>query len=631
MPEIVNLQIPNKDRKRRGFILLTHTLMIGITVGFIGLAVDAGTMYVIKGRLSSAVDAAALAAGRSLNLGNTLSAAQTAAVSTATTFFNTNFPAGYLGSGTPTLTIPNPVDQADSNGNPTGIINITVSASVPAPTYFIRVLNAIPGLSAANSVVVSATGTAQRRGTVMMLVLDISSSMNQTDVNGNTACLDMSNAARSFIKNFSPYDTVGAISFNYTATLIYPPTKTFLDGTLDTALATIGTNCNDNTNTVSGLELAYREIQAVNLQLAYNSIVLFTDGSPNGISATFKVFGSGGVTSDNRWGYTSTATGAPGAPVQTGATVYGRPTSCLNGGSDGKTDPTGAYENGMCMGMPVLGCTIQTITGTLTQTGNQDPYGGPTQGVFTPISTTNYPSGDSAPVFDATGPCSSANMNNGTAMRQVIAYIPDTDRYGNSTHGVVATNLTTPSPSICSTGLCNGMVSKDYWLYQVNSEYNSTYVPSAKNTGGLWSGFAIGSGSNFFPAGSAYPGYFRPDQPNSIVAASMNATMAEAYRIRSDAATSPTTYFHPVINTIYLTGNGSDAIDREFLPVVANYQWIPNLPYDPNYNPTNNPNLYANPAFQTGQEQGKYLVTADPTMLTSLFDQLASEVLRLSQ
>jgi Flp pilus assembly protein TadG len=620
-PETVSQKPVINDPKRRGFILITHTLMIGITIGFVGLAVDAGTMYVIKGRLSSAVDAAALAAGRSLNLGNTLSAAQAAAQTTATQFFNANFPAGYLGAGTPTLTIPLPVDETDANGNPSGIIDIAVSASVPAPTYFIRVLNAIPLMSAPNSVIVAATGTATRRGTVMMLVLDISSSMNQTDVNGSTACLDMTNAARTFIKHFSPYDTVGAITFDWTATLIYKPVNTFLDGTLDAALA--GITCGNNTNTVSGLELAYRQIQAVNLQLAYNSIVLFTDGSPNGISAQFKVFGSGGKTSDNRWGAAATT---PNPPTQTGAMIYGRPTSCANGGTDGKTDSTGALENGICVGMPVLGCTITTITGTITQGGNQDPFGGTTSGVFTPISTTNYPGGDAAPVYDASGPCS----NGASPMRQLIAYIPDTDLYGNSTHGVVATNFTTPSPSICSTGLCNGMVSKDYWLYQVNSENNTTYVPAAKNTGGLWSGFSIGSGSNFFQATNAYPGYFRPDQPNSIVAASMNATMAEAYRIRSDAATGPSKLFHTVINTIYLTGNGSDSVDHEFLPIVANYQWIPALPYDANYNPNNNPNLYANPAFQTSQEQGKYLVTADPTQLQNLFDQLASEVLRLS-
>ena len=37
---------PGKDRKRKGFILLTHAIMIFFTLGMAGLAVDAGTMYV---------------------------------------------------------------------------------------------------------------------------------------------------------------------------------------------------------------------------------------------------------------------------------------------------------------------------------------------------------------------------------------------------------------------------------------------------------------------------------------------------------------------------------------------------------------------------------------------------------
>jgi hypothetical protein len=110
----------------------------------------------------------------------------------------------------------------------------------------------------------------------------------------------------------------------------------------------------------------------------------------------------------------------------------------------------------------------------------------------------------------------------------------------------------------------------------------------------------------------------------------MNGTMAEAYRIRSDAATAPGTLFHTVINTIYLTGNGTDSVDREFLPIVANDPFIPALPYDPTYNAANNPNLYANPAYQKDQETGQYLVTADKNQLAALFQKLASEVLRLS-
>ncbi|MGD0437785.1 MAG: pilus assembly protein TadG-related protein [Bryobacteraceae bacterium] len=101
------LQIINgtkKDRKRSGFIMMTYCIMLVFTLAMVGLAVDAGTLYVIKGRLSSAVDAAALAAGRSVNLGSTPSLAQTAATSTATQYFNANFPSGFLGTGTPTVT-----------------------------------------------------------------------------------------------------------------------------------------------------------------------------------------------------------------------------------------------------------------------------------------------------------------------------------------------------------------------------------------------------------------------------------------------------------------------------------------------------------------------------------------------
>ena len=78
MSQIIISLRTGKDRKRRGFILLTHAVMLLFTIAMVGLAVDAGTMYVIKGRLSSAVDAAALAAGRSVNLADTVAAAATA-------------------------------------------------------------------------------------------------------------------------------------------------------------------------------------------------------------------------------------------------------------------------------------------------------------------------------------------------------------------------------------------------------------------------------------------------------------------------------------------------------------------------------------------------------------------------
>ena len=209
-----------------------------------------------------------------------------------------------------------------------------------------------------------------------------------------------------------------------------------------------------------------------------------------------------------------------------------------------------------------------------------------------------------APSFPAT--CSNAGSLPSTNIRQYIAYIPNTDIYGNSLHSI-----------------------RDNWIFQVNQlcAPDSTVTPNCKNTGDYWSNYpTIGSGSNFFPTANTYSnadtygGYFRPDQPNSIVAASMNGTINEAFKIRSD------TTFHPVINVVYLTGNGTDSVDRDFLPMVANVPTIPALPCDPlSYVPT------ANPAYQSDQEQGTYLVTADRNQLQSLFAQLASEVLRLSQ
>jgi hypothetical protein len=268
--------------------------------------------------------------------------------------------------------------------------------------------------------------------------------------------------------------------------------------------------------------------------------------------------------------------------------------------------------------MPVV-CTnaADTIYGAISQVSDQNSVGGDTQGLQNP--TSGVISGDAPNAPDSLSLPASCSMYDGAlpanTMRQFVAYIPDNDAYGNSLHGVTA------SASSPYGAVSGGLETRDFWIFQVNSlcSPDPTVIPNCKNTGGAWSGFpAIGTGSNKFTSG-AYTGFFRPDQPNTIVAASMNGTMAEAFKIRSD------TTYHPVIHTIYLTGNGTDAVDHEFLPVVANVAQITALPYDPTGTAT-----YANPAYQTTQETGKYLVTADKNALAGLFAQLASEFLTLS-
>ena len=585
---LITSAVVRKSPRERGFVLLLHSVMVMFTVAMVGLAIDAGLLYLVKGRLSSAVDAAALAAGRSLNLGNTVSEANTAATSVAGQFFTANFPNNYLGTGTvptPTVTF---TQETDDNNNVTGVLDIGVTATVPAPTYFMRIFNI-------SSVNVKSTGTAQRRGLVMMIVLDISTSMNTSPA--PSACQTMVTATQNFITLFSPYDTIGVVTFDYTAHLLYSPSTNFNDGTLNGLIG--GINCHDNTNTVSGLELAWRQIQAVNLPLADNTIVLFTDGSPNGISAQFPIR----QTVDTRWG---PAASSPAPPSQSGALYDGFSNSCTSGNNG---------HNSACVNMPVECTSGGTVTGTITQTSGQDSYGGSTGGLFLPMdgnSAITYPSG-----------CSGSTNS---LVRQMVAYIPDTDLYGNNTHGVTAFSN---GPTTATIG-GHLLVTRDNWLYQVNSQCTPSNSSNCKFIGGLWSAnSSIGTGSNYFPIGNPYSGKLRPDQPNTIVAASMNASMAEAYKIRGNlnslgAAITPN--FHVTIDTIYLTGNFGDAVDREFLPIIANIEEIPALPYDPlSYTP------YNNPAFVTNQEEGTYLVTADKTKLSALFAQLASEVLRLSR
>ena len=605
-----------RHSRERGFAIMFYATMLFFVIGCVGLAVDVGTIYMIKARLSAAADAAALAAGRSVNLALTIGEAQSNAVTTANQFFTTNFPNGYFNTiGSPTVT-PTLTQETDGNGNPNGVLDIQVNASVSAPTYFMNIFNV-------SHINVAATGTASRRGLVLMLVLDTSSSMNTATT--PTACQAMVTAAQNFITLFSPFDQIGLVTFDYTAHLLDAPTTSRTQVNTDIGNIT----CGNNTNTISALDVAYQQIKAANLPLALNTIVLFTDGSPNGITAQFPARAP--AVQESRWGPSQTTS------AQSGST-FGITNGCTL--DDGSNDSaSGANTNSICINMPVV-CTdsTATLTGTLAQWGNQNAYGGDDYGLV-PATDSNGKrtiSGYDTSTVSFPATCNPSTMPSGNApgsaseyIRQFIAYIPDADIYGNNLrHGVVASG-TSPYGTIT-----NGYDTRENWIFQVNQECSPdpTVLPNCKNVGGLWSSFStIGTGSNFFPStntlyanANVYSGKLRPDQSNTIVAASMNGTMSEAYTIRSD------TTYHPVIHTIYLTGNGSDSVDHEFLAVVANAPNIIALPYDATYNSANDPVLYANPAYQTTQETGKYLVTSDKNALSGLFAQLASEVLRLS-
>jgi len=98
-----------------------------------------------------------------------------------------------------------------------------------------------------------------------------------------------------------------------------------------------------------------------------------------------------------------------------------------------------------------------------------------------------------------------------------------------------------------------------------------------------------------------YPGKIRPDVPQNMVYTAFNAADNAAYNIRSD------TTYKPVI---YSIGLGSDVND-DFMERVAN---------DPRAS-----------SYDASKAAGLYIKAPTPAQLQSAFQQIASQILRISQ
>ncbi|MBM3759510.1 MAG: VWA domain-containing protein [Acidobacteria bacterium] len=294
--------LPVRSPRERGIAVLLSGVMMFFTIGTVGLAFDGGVAYLVKGRLMAAVDAASLGAARGLNLGQDEETARAYATSSSTRFFNANFPRQYMGIDPTKTTITPTFTNLKNNGSPTGVLQVDVIGSVTAPTYFMNLFN-VSGMK------VSATGTATRRTLVMMMILDVSGSMQSrqtvgtipTTVSSTTrSCDAMVYAASKFLDYFSSYDYIGAVTFNSSAQVVYAPSNNFkrADGAgLNAVLRNL--NCGGATNTAPSINLAWNAIRNVGLKLAMNEILLFTDGMPNLITGNWPVRTQRG---DNRFG-----------------------------------------------------------------------------------------------------------------------------------------------------------------------------------------------------------------------------------------------------------------------------------------------------------------------------------------
>ena len=82
----------------RGAVAIMFLLMLIVLIGIVGLAIDTGRAYGVRAKLSHALDAASLAAGRALATGASDADRSSAAITAGTRYYNANYPVGYMGS-----------------------------------------------------------------------------------------------------------------------------------------------------------------------------------------------------------------------------------------------------------------------------------------------------------------------------------------------------------------------------------------------------------------------------------------------------------------------------------------------------------------------------------------------------
>ena len=511
MPQLPNRSTrPSSNKHERGASLILFTfLTVLVVIPMIGLAIDGSILFWTKAKLSAAVDAAALAAGRNPAADPNTIAAQ---------YVNANFPPGWQGT---TLSMPPPVVDFPQQSTR----RVTVNASVTVPAYFMGILGH-------KTSTVSAAAASSRRDANIILVLDRSGSM------GGAACSTMKASAQTFVNYFADgRDRLGLVTFTAGANSDFP----FPSATNPVPVTDFQTRsphnlnyyisqlvCGSNTNSAAALNLAYQEIQNLGAPAkasngALNVIVFFTDGQPNGVTATFPIRD----TADDRYG--STDTGILKTPLDLGAD----PPKC---GANVLTGVIAQWSGGAVSTGTTVGLMQTTVP---TTTANGCPG----------LSICN---GDNVPLIPASG-CT-FNDKGAAYMRRDIAYIPDKDLYGNPTIGYV----TDPSDKV-QTG------------------------PYANGTN------------------------LRVDVPASVVHASLSTADAQAQAIIHDKLG-----YDPVIYVIGLGGAPDANVDfQTFLERVAN---------DPRSN-----------IYDSSRPTGSFVFSPDYTQLAAAFQQVASQVLRLSQ
>ena len=571
------------------------TLMLSsLLLPVVGLAIDGGRAYLVRIKLSTAVDGASLAAGRLLGTppGATVSTQTTYATDTAQQFLAANFPSGFYGAqlvGSGTVC----VDPGSDNTDPCNVGNggqvqtykirtVSVSASAQMPTFFMRLLR-FP------TVTVNAIGVAQRRDVRVVVVVDRSSSMSSfytaNGIGSNPPGIQ--DMIWNFVNSFSGAneiggrDEVGLVVFGGSGIVAYPTRNIANDYTDYTKFLPPDNNfktrtkaiineihSESNTGTAEALYLAYMTLRAdaatnSDLGTKLNVIVLFTDGLPNGVTAfandknlttkygkNFMISSGGGCIDLGKGAYST--------PLVSGSNknLIGW-FSQHNGFANSNYNAYGLFE-------PMMAYAQNGHTGT----ADIDDWMTHSEPDSPQWANPNCTASDTMPV--------------GTMVK-----FPDYDLYGNYTNldNVVAVNGMTPPKG-----------SSGQKLYTLGSLYSNQC-----------------GGSSYSPTSTS--------NPCQIGLASWQATVHQAWKIWNQIVWNKATQTNipdpavnlssPVIFTIGFDDSSSEQPDLKMLQLIAN---------DPN-----------SPAQFSTRVNGKAYLAGDVNAVGTAFEQIRSEILRLSQ
>jgi Mg-chelatase subunit ChlD len=294
-----------RSHSQGGFVLPTAAVFFIISLPIVGLVIDVGLDYLIQTKLQMAMDSAAPAGARSLSRGDDSATQITNAEATARSYLSANFPQGYLGVSTPTIT------SLSVNTTVANVRSVTITASATVPVMFF-------GSLGASAVTVGATATATRRDVNVMFVMDRSGSLQNSG-----SCAPLKNAATGFISKFSNgTDNVGLETFATSSRMDFPLATDF--NTASTPVSTIinEVTCSGATNSAQALWNGYQALATLNQPAALNTILFFTDGQPTAVTANMpESSGSSCTTKGQTFTGVFTVgfqTASPFSPVATG-------------------------------------------------------------------------------------------------------------------------------------------------------------------------------------------------------------------------------------------------------------------------------------------------------------------------